>query len=291
LVNETTGISRNVSLLLTAAERTEQRLGAVESTVDDVRKQLEDQRRRIEQLETRPMGSAASTAAGASSAMGDFEVVDSRGHFASARNSRAAGAAGGTAASSANSVYTPNMLIVGGFKARTVREEIRTLTEAAIGGLSATDRLNVLYAFAPYLYGQQALIVLRDGTSPEVMWDLCGKLKRHNGQWKHHGNELWVSRAKTGSALQRAGRLRELQVAVGIAFGKASEPPVETIPITTIPSCARKQCIYYNQEIVAKIDRDSGDIKFNETILLPKGVTGEAILNAMAANREARSWL
>ena len=111
------------------------------------------------------------------------------------------------------------MLVVDGFRARTVREEVRTLTESAIGGLHPSDRAHILYAYAPYLYGQQALIVVRGGASPEAMWDLCAKLKKHNGTWKHYENELWVSRAKTGSALQRAGRLRELQVAVGIGFG------------------------------------------------------------------------
>ena len=143
------------------------------------------------------------------------------------------------------------MLIVGGFRAGTVREGVRTLTESAIGGLHPSDRAHIVYAYAPYLYGQQALIVVRGGTSPETMWGLCAKLKKHNGTWKHYENELWVSRAKTATGVARGSKANEANEIIKEAF-KGDDQAVE------VRVCVRSEKLSLNEAVIARLPRDDG---------------------------------
>ena len=129
LVAESRSTAANVGLLLAAAERSDRRLDAVETHMEDIRQQLGDQTRRLERLDAQPAATSA-----ASTAAGDDDIGLTRNPYAAPLLSR--GARGSSEANASGLTCTSNMLIVGGFRPWSVREGIRTAMEAAIGALT-----------------------------------------------------------------------------------------------------------------------------------------------------------
>ena len=55
--------------------------------------------------------------------------------------------------------------------------------------------------------------------------------------------------------------------------------------------CTRKQRIYFNEVVIAKIDRETTGFLFSESVLLQRGVAVQAINECIAEILRERTWL
>ena len=103
----------------------------------------------------------------------------------------------------------PNAIIVGGFESNTPGEKIREEITKLAQNMPLEHRQHFKYAYTNGVMDSKGYLRVADNLPNETIWSIVASLKSNNVEFSEPRTR-WASRAKTGQALAKTAKLRDV---------------------------------------------------------------------------------